>query len=435
MFMTRDDVLEALHQLKPHGIKPGTERMTWILNQLGNPERRIKAIHIGGTNGKGSVVNFLSSMYREAGYDVGAFISPYITTFNERISINGVNITDQDLVAAANEVFPYVQNLISTTDLGEPTEFEVITLISLVYFSRIRRCDLVLYEVGLGGRLDSTNVIHPIATVITNVGQDHMAYLGNTLESIAREKAGIIKSGVAVITTADDPALNIITETAKEYHAPLYALNQRFSVTPEDENEPEVDFTFSYGRKVMDHLSINMIGTHQLKNAAAALMVVDYLETFYAILCDREHVYAGLRKASWPGRMEIVSRQPLTILDGAHNPEGMQALVTTLQTKYPDYNVRVLYTSLSDKPNDDMIKSLSGQVQTMILTTFDFPRASQPEQLKNLSVCPDSRVQADWESALNQLINEADEQDLILICGSLYFVAEVRKRFVKTANF
>ncbi|GAY75125.1 dihydrofolate synthase [Sporolactobacillus inulinus] len=188
MFETIDETLNWIHGLIPHGIKPGTKRMEWMLAELGNPEQKIRAVHVGGTNGKGSTVCYLWHIYQASGMTVGTFISPYITSFNERIMVNGKPISDQDLIKAANLVYPLTLAVDRETNLGLPTEFEVVTMLSFVYFGMIHPCDLVIYEVGLGGRLDSTNVIQPLVSVITNVAMDHMKQLGTTIKQIALKK-------------------------------------------------------------------------------------------------------------------------------------------------------------------------------------------------------------------------------------------------------
>ncbi|HSU80134.1 MAG TPA: Mur ligase family protein, partial [Candidatus Angelobacter sp.] len=202
MLHTVDESINWIQGLLKHGIKPGLERMEWVMEKLDHPERRLRAIHVGGTNGKGSTVSFLRSILMQTFEEVGTFTSPAIVDFKDRISVNGLPMSDEDFISAANMIYPFVQEL-GATDLGTPTEFEVITLISFVYFSLIHPCDVVIYEVGLGGRLDSTNILTPLLCVITNVGMDHVQYLGDTISQIAREKAGIIKPGLPVVTTAE----------------------------------------------------------------------------------------------------------------------------------------------------------------------------------------------------------------------------------------
>lgn len=427
MFTTIEETLQWIHGLIPHGIKPGTKRMEWMLARIGRPERKIRAVHVGGTNGKGSTVCYLWHIYQEAGLKVGTFISPYITSFNERIMVNGRPISDQDLIEAANIVYPLTQAVNAETDLGEPTEFEVVTMLSFVYFGKLNKCDLVIYEVGLGGRLDSTNVIHPLVSVITNVAMDHMKQLGNTITGIAREKAGIIKNGVGIVTTAEDPdALAVICQTAEAKKANLYVLGEAFRVKSLGHDETGEHFSFDAFYLHEPDLAIRMKGEHQLKNAAAALMVVEYLQTFYNILVQKDEIRSGLQKTIWPGRFERVSEKPLIIIDGAHNVQGTEALVKTVMRYYPNRQVHVLYAALKDKQYRQMVQIIGRAAADLTLTTFAYPRAAGSELLYAASGHDRKREIADWKEALNRLIRETGENDMLLICGSLYFVSEVR---------
>lgn len=427
MFTQIDETLEWIHSLIPHGMKPGTQRMEWMLAQIGNPEHRIRAVHVGGTNGKGSTVSYLRHIYQQAGLKVGAFISPYITSFNERIMINGVPISDEDLVKAANIVYPLTKAVEEETDLGLPAEFETVTMLSFVYFGRMNPCDLVIYEVGLGGRLDSTNVIHPLVSVITNVAMDHMKQLGNTITSIAREKAGIIKSGVGIITTAEHPdALKVIRNQAKAKQSDLYVLGSQFTVTGTGHDPSGEHFNFDATYLHEKDLTLHMRGEHQLKNAAAALMVVDYLSTFFGIHVEDQEIRAGLEDTAWPGRFEQMSDKPRIIIDGAHNVQGTEALVATVHRYYPDRQIHVLYAALEDKQYEKMVQVIETVASEITLTTIPFPRAAGSSLLYNASRHPEKTEDPDWKHALEQMIHETGDQDVLLICGSLYFISLVR---------
>ncbi|MFC7393186.1 bifunctional folylpolyglutamate synthase/dihydrofolate synthase [Scopulibacillus cellulosilyticus] len=428
MFKTIEETMNWIHQLLPHGIKPGTMRMERVLERLNHPERSLRTIHVGGTNGKGSTVSFLRNIYQKAGFDVGTFTSPYITSFNERISVNGEGISDEDLIKAANIIYPYVKEL-EGTDLGTPTEFEVVTLIGIVYFAKINFCDLVIFEVGLGGRLDSTNVIAPLVSIITNVGMDHMQYLGNSIQEIAREKAGIIKSGTAVITASDHPdALKVIQETSEEKHAKLYVFGQSFHITDHGGDDEEC-FDFSSVFSHYSNLTTKMKGFHQLINAATALMAVDYLKTYFALHVEEEHVIQGIKETHWPGRFEILTADPLVILDGAHNPEGMHALAETVERYYKDRTIKVLFASLTDKKNEAMLEEVEKIADELTFTSFDFPRAAKADELYGYSNHPHKIQADDWQHALAGMKRDADENDVILVTGSLYFITEVRQSF------
>ncbi|WP_100488720.1 bifunctional folylpolyglutamate synthase/dihydrofolate synthase [Sporolactobacillus pectinivorans] len=427
MFTTIKETLEWIHGLIPHGMKPGTQRMEWMLAKIGNPERRIRTIHVGGTNGKGSTVCYLRHIYQETGLKVGTFISPYITSFNERIMVNGVPISDEDLVKTANIVYPLTKAVDAETDLGLPAEFETVTMLSFVYFSQLNPCDLVIYEVGLGGRLDSTNVIHPLVSVITNVAMDHMKQLGNTITSIAGEKAGIIKNGVGIITTAEHPdALKVIRAKAVEKQSKLYALGSEFHVHSLGHDEAGEHFNFDSIYLHTRDLTLRMKGGHQLKNAAAALMVVDYLKTYYGIPAEESEIRAGLEKTAWPGRFELMSKQPLIIIDGAHNVQGTEALVATVNRYYPDRNVRVLYAALKDKQYEKMVRIIETAASEITLTTFSYPRAVASRLLYDASLNKNKIEDPDWEHAFRRLVAETGDREMLLICGSLYFIAAIR---------
>ena len=268
--------------------------MEWMLERLDHPERRIKSIHVGGTNGKGSTVAFLRSILESAGYRVGTFTSPYFEHFNERISINSQPISDQELIELTNVIKPLADEL-DGTELGGPTEFEVITAMSLYYFAKMSPVDVVVYEVGLGGRFDSTNVIHPLLSIITSIGLDHTAILGDTYEEIAFEKAGIIKNGVSVITGVKQPeALEVIRKKAVETKSPMYQLEKDFSTGSRVSLQLGEKFTVSSMFGKFEHLETSMIGSHQVDNAACAVMATQILSNYYSFIIEESHVREGL---------------------------------------------------------------------------------------------------------------------------------------------
>ncbi|GGE42641.1 bifunctional folylpolyglutamate synthase/dihydrofolate synthase [Pullulanibacillus camelliae] len=428
MFSDVSEVKKWLEQWLTFGIKLGLERMEWMLEQLDHPEHRMRTVHIGGTNGKGSTLSYLSHILREAGYEVGAFTSPALYQFNDRITKDGLPISDTELIEAAQQVKPVAEGL-EATDLGAPTEFEVITMIALVYFAKINPCDIVLFEVGLGGRHDSTNVIKPLLTILTNVGHDHMKQLGPTLEAIAFEKAGIIKPGVPLITAADGNAFEVFKEIAEENHAKVYQLGQAFKIQATEESQT---FTEIFDIKTPFHaypaLKLNMIGQHQIKNAALAVMAADYLQVFYSFYIEEAAIRRGLEKMRWPGRFERLSDKPLILVDGAHNLEGMQALVRTMEQHFPEKKITTLFATLKDKDNAGLLRELSKISDRLILTGFKFERALNPQNV--LPLVPKAikaQVVSRWQEALEQLVEEMNGQDeLLLITGSLYFVSQVR---------
>jgi dihydrofolate synthase / folylpolyglutamate synthase len=424
MLLTIEETLNWIQQHLPHGIKPGLARMEWVMEKLDHPERHIRAIHVGGTNGKGSTVSFLRGILMQQFEDVGTFTSPYIVDFKERIAVNGLPITDEELVQAANIIYPLAKEL-GETDLGTPTEFEVITMISFAYFSRIHPCDVVIYEVGLGGRLDSTNILTPLISVITNVGMDHVQYLGETIPQIAMEKAGIIKPGVPVVTTAEHPeALQVIQEKAREQKAKLYVYGKDFTGRSTQGNDQFEHFDFKSLFWDYKGLKSGLRGPHQVKNASAALMALNVLSTYFAFPIDKEAVYSGLELVSWPGRFEVVSEKPLIILDGAHNEDGVRALVETIVRDYSTKHIKLLFATLKDRNNAVILDLLQSLTNDLTLTTFDYARAEDPDKL--IKEKGSLKIEKNWQKAFQDLITNMNEDDVLLITGSLYFISEVR---------
>jgi dihydrofolate synthase / folylpolyglutamate synthase len=427
MIRTYKEALEWIHGRLRLGIKPGLERMEWLMEKLGHPERRVRAIHVAGTNGKGSTVSYLRHILQAAGYSVGTFTSPYVEKFNERISVNGKPVRDKEIVELVQVIQPLAEEL-EKTELGAPTEFEVITAMMFYYFGKKNIQDVVIIEAGLGGRFDSTNVIYPILSIITNIGYDHMNILGETLEKIAFEKAGIIKSGVPVITAVNQPeAWTVISEKAKSLKAKTYRLEEDFFIVRHESAEDGERFSVETIFSQYPDLKITMFGKHQVQNAAVAVMAAEYLRMCYSFLIEREHIYEGLEKAKWVGRFERVSDKPLIIIDGAHNEEGIHSLIDTVHSHYPNKDVHVLFAALADKPLDQMIPPLAGIAKTITFTSFDFPRAASAEQLAMLCEHPNKVATDDWKGWIKEKKKQKQSDALFLITGSLYFIAEVRK--------
>lgn len=431
MIHTYEEAIGWIHSRLKFGIKPGLERMKWMLEELGNPERHIKCVHLAGTNGKGSTLTYMRYMLQAAEYKVGTFTSPYIETFNERISTNGMPITDQEITDLVNIVKPVVEKL-DKTDLGETTEFEIITVMALYYFGRTNPCDIVLFETGLGGRFDSTNVIHPVLSIITNIGHDHMHILGDTLEGIAFEKAGIVKSGVPVITGVQQGgALEVIRTVASEKRSNLYELGNQFKVEHLFSEKQGEQFSFSSPFHTYEDLLISMKGQHQVQNAALALMAITYLKVYQAFLIDEEHIRKGLAEAYWIGRFEQLSTHPHVIIDGAHNPEGVHGLVETVRAHYSEKRIIVLFTALGDKQLDKMVGQLETIADEMIFTTFTFDRAISAEALAAYSKRESKHIFENWREAIDTTIASLQEDDVFLLTGSLYFISQARKYIVQ----
>ncbi|KXG11493.1 Folylpolyglutamate synthase [Anoxybacillus sp. P3H1B] len=427
MIQTYDEALKWIHQRLRLGIKPGLKRMEWMMDKLGHPERRVKAVHIAGTNGKGSTLCYLRQILQEAGYSVGTFTSPYVEQFNERISVNGQPISNAELLQLAQTIEPLAEEL-GKTELGEPTEFEIITAMMFYYFGKVNIQDVVVIETGLGGRFDSTNIIYPLLSIITNIGYDHMHILGETLEAIAFEKAGIIKPGVPVITAVEQPeALQVIKERAAEAKAKAYILDRDFTAADFEPIETGEQFSVETPFAQYPLLATTMFGAHQVKNAALAVMAADYLRTYYSFIIEESHIRSGIEQAQWLGRFERISNEPLMIIDGAHNEEGIQSLIETVKTHYADKAVHILFAALTDKPLNKMIQPLANMAASITFTSFDFPRAATAKQLEELCSHPNKACTENWQEWLTEKQEKYTEQDLFLITGSLYYISEVRK--------
>ncbi|MEG9296996.1 folylpolyglutamate synthase/dihydrofolate synthase family protein [Mangrovibacillus sp. Mu-81] len=422
---TYEEAVGWIHARLRLGIKPGLQRMNHLLKELGNPHESIKSVHIGGTNGKGSTVTYLRHILQEAGYSVGTFTSPYFERFNERISVNGNHLSDQDLISLVSLIKPIAEGM-KESEWGEPSEFEIITAMSMVYFAETAKPDLVLFEVGLGGRLDSTNVINPLVSVITSIGMDHMQFLGDSIEEISFEKAGIIKPGVPVISGVIQPeAINVIMETAKEKGSHVFQAEKDFHTERASILHNGESFQYeSSGRS--SSYEIAMMGAHQVKNAAIALKTAELLRSQHEITYTDAELKAGLKNAYWPGRLELVSEKPAVILDGAHNPEGIQALVTTIKERFPTENVTILFSALKDKELKHMIELLEEAASIISFTSFSFPRVAEAEELFALSDHPCKEKTGDWQHYIEEKLESMGDDEVLFITGSLYFLSEVK---------
>ncbi|WP_216828818.1 bifunctional folylpolyglutamate synthase/dihydrofolate synthase [Alkalihalobacterium elongatum] len=408
-------------------IQLGLENMIGFLEEIGNPHRKLKIIHIAGTNGKGSTLNFTREMLIEAGYTVGAFTTPAVLSYEEQISINKEPITKADFI----EVFQQLSERRETFEEREKvmlTEFECLTAMMFYYFAEFHPVDFVLLETGMGGRLDATNVSMPLLTVITNIGMDHMHLLGNTKEKIALEKAGIIKAGVPLITGEKEEAiLDIFKQQVSQKRSKLYILQQDFSTEDVTANNEQQIFSYTSTFSKLANLELTMLGEHQVKNAALALMVIDYLKTYQALMITEEEIRNALRKATWKGRFEKVSDTPLIYLDGAHNNEGIAALADLLRTQFADKKISVLFGATKEKEVEEMLTPLYNLVDEISFTSFDFPRAAVAKDSYEASSFNNKKLINNWEEEINTKLKTLDQQDLFLITGSLYFIGKVKQ--------
>ncbi|EHF3601409.1 bifunctional folylpolyglutamate synthase/dihydrofolate synthase [Listeria innocua] len=422
------EALDWIHGTLRLGIKPGLARMEYIMEKLNHPEKSNKWVHIAGTNGKGSTLTFIRSSLEEAGYKTGTFTSPYIETFNERISVNGIPVSDQMIVDLANRIKPIAEELEKTV-YGPPSEFEIITAMMFLCFAEYEPIDIGIIEVGLGGRLDSTNVLTPLISVITTIGMDHMEFLGNSIEQIAGEKAGIIKPGIPVISgVIQKEAQAVIINNAVRNNSNVAWLNKDFFIQNRGD---EITFRTSHGDEIPD-ITIGLLGIHQLNNAAVAIKVLQYLNTFSSYEINQSAIKQGLKKAFWPGRMELLDVKPFIMLDGAHNPEGVKTFANSIKT-YPGHK-KIIVSILKDKNYQEMIALLKTIPDTeILLTTFDYPRAMSDYEVTQIGTIEGISTNPNWKQALDD-IKEIKNDTKFFVTGSLYFISEVRKYLLTSHN-
>lgn len=434
-FMTADDVFRWMERTCAPGMKPGLERMNWVLKRLGHPERRLKWIHVAGTNGKGSTGAMIAQVLRQAGYTTGMFSSPHIMNWNERVQLDGQPIEEEVFVRWANHLKPLIEE-VSQSEVGRPTPFEFWTLLAILYFAREAVPWFVVWEAGLGGKFDSTNVVYPLVSVITNVSREHTKVLGDSISAIASEKAGIIKPGVPVVTGCEaEEAYKVLAEEAQRKKSHLYQLHRDFHVELLHGTEEGQTIRFSSPFSKLDDLSLSLVGPHQVKNAAVALMTLEVLRQFYATVLEEEDIRAGISATHWPGRLEKMGSSPHIVLDGAHNPAGARALAEAIPKLFTYRRLHLLLSILEDKEAEGILDSLLPLADRVIVTKVDHPRYRPVEKLINMiqERSPDLPVQA-LDSAiggLEQLQQEATSEDLILVTGSLFLVSEIRQHLLK----
>ncbi len=420
--MTIETALEWIHSSLKFNIRPGLTRIEALLKLLGNPEKELSMLHIAGTNGKGSTVAFTRGILEQLGLTVATFTSPFIETFGERMAINGHPIPDEKLIKYVEQLKPLVEEMDKDERLAGITEFEIITALAFRYFAD-EHVDVALIEVGLGGLLDSTNVIQPVATAITTIGMDHMDILGDTLEKIAAQKAGIIKPDTPLVTgKIADEALAVIAETAQTNQAKHYQYGIDYQVEIL-ENER---FNYKDDEIHLLNLEKSLLGLHQIDNAALAVKLTMVYAHKVGLSLSEEAIREGLRRTFWPARMEEVSQAPLTLLDGAHNVHAMQRLLENFKNEFSGRKITILFSALVTKDITEMIKMLQTVDNSkLILTTFDYPKALKLEDFAYLEK-ENVTLAEDWKSTYASLKENLHEDDVLLMTGSLYFMSQIR---------
>ena len=420
--MTYEQAVEKIHSLLTFGSRPGLDRMRIFLEKLGNPQDKLQYIHIAGTNGKGSVCAVLSAVLAEAGYKTGLFISPYITDFRERIQIDNKMISKEILADAVEKTFPIIEKL--REDGVIITEFEYVNALQF-YIHANENCDIVVLETGLGGLLDCTNtILPPLCSVITTIGLDHTAILGSTLEEIAWQKCGIIKSGsVAVTSRQTEGAMSVIECTCKSRNVPLFRSESAEIKVISESLESTV---FEYDG---EELELHLVGEHQLENAKTALTALKVLCDSGKINVSKKALKSGIAKAVNPARLELMSKNPVVLLDGAHNPNGIEALSNAVKKYLPNQKRLCLMGMLADKDSAGSIKLLEGLFEEVITVTVDNPRTLTAQELaeKCRQHFPGATAFDDNKKALDYALKKAEEEKIpLVICGSLYLAGELR---------
>ena len=421
-----NDSLSYLYGLQKYGIKFGLSNITRLLRSLGNPQKQLKTIHIGGTNGKGSVASFTASALMKAGYTVGLYTSPHLVRFTERIRINQREISQERVIKLTGIIRSQAENLKSITF------FEFTTAMALLYFVE-EKVDMAILEVGMGGRLDATNVIHPFLSIVTNIALDHQQYLGNTISKIAFEKAGIIKKRNILITAATQPGvLHLFRKRCQNFNTELFQVGKHFKGI---EKGPGVmDYQGRWWK--LSRLTIGLAGPHQVTNATTALGALEILkEKGYRI--NEKAIRQGLKDVHWPGRLEVMRKKPLVILDGAHNPAAIKMLKESIRGRgeppaRPHFHYKRMILVLGimrDKDLGQIIKEIVPFAYKVILTCPHLDRSSPPALLQKHAQrwCADIECIDEVQEAVASALAQAGKDDLVLITGSLFTVGEARE--------
>lgn len=421
------DTLKYLEGLRVLGSNYGLERTERLLELIGNPHKKIKLIHIAGTNGKGSTSAILGRILIEHGYKVGYFNSPHLEDIEETIRINEENIKEEDFISLINEIKPYVEKVVEE-GFNHPTEFEVLTCIMFLYLYR-NSVDFGVIEVGLGGRLDSTNVLTPILSIITSISLDHTNILGDTIEEITNEKVGIIKDNIPVITcNQKEEALKVIVNKAINTKSELIIANlNNYKFIGVNNNKISQRILVKLKDKD-EELNLSLLGKHQIINLSLAIEGIKELENLKYINLDIDKIKSAVEKVKWKGRLEVLSKNPYIVLDGAHNTSGVEFLKSNLSEYFIYSKLYLILGVLADKEVEKMLKVLAPLASEIYTLTANSVRAEGAEELKNIVKKYNDNCIAfnDYLDAINYAKSKAKEDDLILASGSLYMIGTLR---------
>lgn len=413
--MNYTETLNFIHSFKGNGRRPQLERMRWLLRQAGEPQSHYPTVHIVGTNGKGSTTSYLQNILTKSSYQVGTFTSPYITRFNERISINGTEIPDKDLISLVAKAQVLLNDLEEHTDFDRPTEFELVTLLMFLYFD-LKQVDMAIIEAGIGGRLDSTNVLSPELVICTSIGFDHTETLGNSLLDIANHKAGVMRENTPILLgRVSTEVEHFFNQKSHDLQAPLAVIDREIQLLPKDNQTIQI----SYDHWESPNLKLPMLGQHQENNAGLAVTAAHLLAQTFPKITDKS-IQEGIEETHWPGRSEWIGNN--IYLDGAHNPQGIASLKQVLKDNFANRRVHILFAGLRRKPLADLLEELKDYDITV--TSFDFfealPLDDYPKDFKRAADYRDWLAQAE----------SSNSDDLFVVTGSLYFISEVRNYLI-----
>ena len=429
--MKYEEAMKYITEVGNFGSNYGLERTYKLLEYLDNPEKDLKLIHIAGTNGKGSTTSMITEILIGAGYKVGMYTSPFIEEFEERIQINRNNIPKEILATLMDEIKIAVDKVIED-GYNHPTEFEIITVLMLLYFKK-ENIDFGVIEVGLGGTLDSTNVITPILQVITSISFDHTNLLGNTLEEIAGEKAGIIKKEIpTVIYPQQEEALKVIKNKCLEMGSDLYIANNENLKFENVVNRDKPYQLLKYNNEI--DILLPLLGEHQIINLSVAMKAIEVLNNRNITDISVGSIVKSIKNVTWKGRLEVLSNNPYVVIDGAHNIQGIETLSRNIKKYFKYNNLYLILGILADKDVDEMVKVITPMAKKVYAVTPNSIRAELSEDLKNEVIKYNENCKAydDYKEAYLSALNNADENDLVLASGSLYMIGDMRRIINKT---
>lgn len=424
---TYEQALEFLHERKTLGMRFQTSRVKDILKELGDPQQKCQFIHVAGTNGKGSTIAFLKNLFQVNGKQVATFTSPYLNSYLDHFMYQDMPIQEVDFIRILNKIRPIVRKMDQENEQKKATEFEILTILMFLYFSE-KKPDIALIEVGLGGRYNATNVLTPEISVLTSIGIDHVAVLGDTLEEIAFQKAGIIKKQKPVIVgDIEEKPLEVIRNIAKEKESKVFGYAQEYGYYSLEKEDQSYCFTYKGFEMEISDIRLTMLGIHQVKNACVAITTYLLYAKNHKVPVSKEKIKKAIAMTSWAGRLETLSKRPFVLLDGAHNVDGMKALLDVIKQEFKTYKIQYLYAALENKDTKTMI-SMIDEVDTIDLIFTEFEREGV-ESAKNLAKKSkkERQIQLDYWSVIREFIAKNAPDELLLIGGSLYFISQIRE--------